>query len=72
MKKLITKDGYIELSNNDIETLVGETAHNVYFNLLRLFRETLNIYNQDELQDCVFELLNNKQVTDLQEILDIV
>ena len=72
MKKLITKDGYIELSNNDIETLVGETAHDVYFNLLRLFRETLKIYNQDELQNCVFELLNNKQVTDLQEILEIV
>lgn len=72
MKKLITKDGYIELSNNNIETLVGETAHDVYFNLLRLFRETLNIYNQDELQNCVFELLNNKQVTDLQEILKIV
>lgn len=72
MKKLITKDGYIELSDNNIETLVGETAHDVYFNLLRLFRETLNMYNQDELQDCVFELLNDKQVTDLQEILEIV
>ena len=72
MKKLITKDGYIELSNNNIETLVGKTAHDVYFNLLRLFRETLNMYNQDELQNCVLELLNDKQVTDLQEILEIV
>ena len=72
MKKLITKDGYILLSDNDIETLVGETAHNVYFNLLRLFRETLSLYNQDELQKCVFDLLNDKQVTDLQEILEIV
>lgn len=72
MKKLITKDGYIILSDNDIETLCGETAHDVYFNLLRLFRETLSLYNQDELQRCVFELLNDKQVTDLQEILEIV
>ena len=72
MKKLITKDGYIELDNNEITFLVGKTAHDVYFNLLRLFRETLNIYEQDELQNCVFELLNDKKVTDLQEILEIV
>ena len=72
MKTLITKDGYIELDNNEITFLVGKTAHDVYFNLLRLFRETLNIYKQDELQNCVFELLNDKKVTDLQEILEIV
>ena len=72
MKKLITKDGYIELDNKEITTLLGNTAHEVYFNLLRLFRETLNIYDQDELQDCVFELLNNKQVIELQEILEVV
>ena len=72
MKKLITKDGYIELDNKEITTLVGEAAHEVYFNLLRLFRETLNIYEQDELQNYVFEFLNNKQVIDLQEILEIV
>ena len=72
MKKLITKDGYIELDNNEITCLVGETAHDVYFNLLRLFRETLDIYKQDELQNCVFELLNDKKVIDLQEILEIV
>ena len=72
MKKLITKDGYIELDNKEITTLVGNSAHEVYFNLLRLFREALNIYDQDELQDCVFELLNNDQVIELQEILEIV
>ena len=72
MKKLITKDGYIELDNDGITTLVGETAHDVYFNLLRLFRETLNIYEQDELDNCAFELLNDKRVTDLQEILEVV
>ena len=42
MKKLVTKDGYIELDNKEITTLFGETAHEVYFNLLRLFRKTLN------------------------------
>ena len=72
MKKLVTKDGYIELDNKEITTLFGETAHEVYFNLLRLFRKTLNIYKQDELQNCVFELLNSEQVIDLQEILEIV
>ena len=72
MKKLITRDGYIELDNNEITCLVGGTAHEVYFNLLRLFRETLNIYEQDELANYVFELLNDKRVTDLQEILEVV
>ena len=72
MKKLITKDGYIELDNKEITTLVGEAAHEVYFNLLRLFRESLKLYNQDELQECVFNLLNNEQAIDLQEILEIV
>ena len=33
MKKLITKDGYIELDNKEITTLVGDAAHEVYFNL---------------------------------------
>ena len=72
MKKLITKDGYIELDKKEITTLAGETAHEVYFNLLRLFRESLELYNQDELQECVFNLLNNEQVIDLQEILEVV
>ena len=72
MKKLITKDGYISLNNKEITTLFGATAHEVYFNLLRLFRESLKLYNQDELQECVFNLLNNEQAIDLQEVLEIV
>ena len=72
MKKLITKDGYIELDKKEITTLLGETAHEVYFNLLRLFRESLELYNQDELQECVFNLLNNERVIDLQEVLEVV
>lgn len=72
MKTLVTKDGYIELDNKEITTLCGATAHDVYFNLLRLFRESLELYNQDELQNCVFELLDDERVTDLQEILEIV
>ena len=71
MKKLITKDGYIELDNQAI-TLLGAVAHDVYFNLLRLYRETLNLYDQDKLQNCVFDFLNDEQVMDLQEILEIV
>ena len=71
-KRLITKDGYIELVDKEITALKGKTAHEVYFHLLRLFRETLNINKQDELENCVFELLNNKKVIELQEILEIV
>ena len=71
MKKLITKDGYIELDNQAI-TLLGAVAHEVYFNLLRLFRESLNMYEQAKLQDCVFDFLNDERVVDLQEIVEIV
>lgn len=71
MKTLITKDGYIELDNRAV-TLFGAIAHEVYFNLLRLFRESLNIYEQSQLQDCVFDFLNDERVVDLQEIVEIV
>lgn len=72
MTRLITKDGYIELDNQAITTLCGATAHDVYFNLLRLYRETLNLYDQDKLQNCVFDFLNDERVVDLQEIVEIV
>ena len=75
MKELITKDGKIILSDTNIETLIGETAHEVYFGLHKLYREVYKEMNLksdiSSIEQGIFDLLNDDRAIDLQEIEEI-